>query len=191
MGYKLVIARIGLFIVLIGLWACATAEVPLAPISAQIAAKRFRWPPVHRVNIYVYRNQSSASGDDLDLYVDGVRIGSLGFKTFVVVAVCAGRHVLATKAPAAARSEQGLRDLFGSDDELSMQVQAGWNYFVKLSVAWRLATGGLVGAIVPRKASWEMMDAADGKSDVMECQLIAESPALMPPRCAVETVEAL
>lgn len=94
--------------------------------------------------------------------------------------VCPGLHTLTTKAPADSPAERRIRDQLENDGDLPLRAQAGWNYFVRLQVAWQAAS------LAPRPTSFAEVERTDGKREVMACEMIEESYLLETPKCPVD-----
>lgn len=122
------------------------ASVPMAPQSADSAAKAFKADSA-KANIYIYRNETFGAALKMPVTLDGASIGQTAANTYIFQQVAPGSHTI---------TSQGK-------DSLSIDAKAGNNYFVWQEVKMGLVSGG---------SKLHLVDEAKGKAGVAECKLI-------------------
>jgi hypothetical protein len=138
--------------------ASACASVPMAPDNVDAYAKSFIPPPPDRAHIYVYRNESMGGGVKFDLRLDGQPAGTTVAKTFALLPVRPGQHLLTSEAE--------------NTSELPLVAQPGQILFV-----WQEAKMGVLYA----RNKLQLVDPGLAIPGVRECKLIAFPPPPMPP----------
>ena len=132
-----------------------SAIVPMAIKPDDTAAKTFT-PAPGRANIYVYREMDGVFTHMFPLMVDGQFVGGLAAKTYHVIEVAPGLHVVTVLAPSSQRNTQLI-------------VEAGKNYFVSL-------VGEEPGSYFPRVDVWQVTD-EEGTAGVLEAKRAEGMPA--------------
>ena len=122
------------------------ASVPMAPASADAAAKAFKTDPA-KANIYIYRNETFGAALKMPVTLNDASIGETASKTYLFRQVAPGTHTI---------TSQGK-------DTLSVDVKAGNNYFVWQEVKMGLVSGG---------SKLHLVDEAKGKAGIAECKLV-------------------
>jgi hypothetical protein len=149
-------ARAALLAALLVTTGCAS--VPMMPDADDLAAKAFTAPPADRAHVYVYRNESFGGGVKLGILMDGFMAAESAAKTFVLLPVAPGRHVVTSVAE--------------NREELPVDAVAGQNYFV-----WQEVKMGLLSA----RSKLSLVDEATGKAGVSECRrAVAAAPPAAP-----------
>jgi hypothetical protein len=137
----------------------ACASVPMAPTQLDRAAKTFRPPPADRAHVYIYRNESIGFAVSMDLRLDGVPVGTTVGRTFTLVPVRPGHHLLVSEAE--------------NTSKLPIYVGGGEMLFV-----WQEVKMGILYA----RNKLQVVSPAVGRAGVSECGLIAyPPPPLSPP----------
>jgi hypothetical protein len=124
------------------------ASIPMAPKEQDAAAKQFS-PPKDKAGLYMYRNSFMGQALRKRLLVDGVVIGETANKTFFYKQVMPGQHTLSTESE------------FG-DNSITLQAEAGKNYFVQQYIKMGAFVGG---------AGLRMVSEEEGKREVLSCEL--------------------
>jgi hypothetical protein len=137
--------------------ATGCASVPLMPEADDLAAKTFAAPPPDRANVYVYRNESFGGAVKLGLLMDGFMVGESAAKTFFLLPVAPGRHVLSSVAE--------------NREELAIDAAAGQTYYV-----WQEVKMGVWAA----RSKLHLVDEATGKAGVGECKRAVATPPPAP-----------
>jgi hypothetical protein len=138
--------------------ASACASVPMAPDNIDAYAKSFIPPPPDRAHIYVYRNESMGGGVKFDMRLDGQPAGTTVGKTFALLPVRPGQHLLTSGAE--------------NTSELPLVAQPGQILFV-----WQEAKMGVLYA----RNKLQLVDPGFAIPGVRECKLIAFPPPPLPP----------
>jgi hypothetical protein len=150
------LVRLCLAAVILAISACAS--VPMAPEQFNMAAKSFTPPPPDRAHVYVYRHESIGAAVKMDLRLDGYPAGTTVAKTFTLLPVRPGYHMLI------AESE--------NNSELQIYAQGGQMIFV-----WQEVKMGLLYA----RTKLQLVSPQEGYAGVSECNLIAFPPPPLPP----------
>jgi hypothetical protein len=153
-------------LLLASLVASACADVPLAGVKRDNAAKRFRRPPIDQANIYVYE----AGNGRAELYLDGAYVTTIDSYTFMLLPVRPGHHTLASRLRGKLH-----RDPNEKDAEIEFYVGGGLNHFVEQEVMVYPTRLPMV------EVSLERVGAEDGKESVMKCTLVKDRPPPLPP----------
>jgi hypothetical protein len=124
------------------------ASVPMASADNDSKAKTFA-TAADKANIYVYRNESMGAAIKMPVALNGKLVGDTAAKTFMLLSVAPGKHTLVSKTE--------------NDSTLSLDVQAGRNYFV-----WQEVKMGMFAA----RSLLQLVDEAKGRAGVSECKLI-------------------
>jgi hypothetical protein len=149
-------ARAALCAALLAATGCAS--VPMMSQADDQAAKAFTAPPSDRAHVYVYRNENFGGAVKLGILMDGFMAAESAAKTFVLLPVAPGRHLVTSVAE--------------NRDELPLDAVAGQNYFV-----WQEVKMGVWSA----RSKLSLVDEATGKAGVSECQrAVAASPPAPP-----------
>lgn len=150
-------ARAGLAVALLAATGCAS--VPMMPEADDLAAKAFAPAPADRAHVYVYRNESFGGAVKLGLLLDGYMVTETAAKTYVLLPVAPGKHVLTSVAE--------------NREELALDAAAGKTYFV-----WQEVKMGVWAA----RSKLNAVDEAAGKAGVQECKRaqVAPPPAAPP-----------
>ncbi|HEY6094911.1 MAG TPA: DUF2846 domain-containing protein [Gallionellaceae bacterium] len=124
------------------------ASVPMASPEQDAKAKTFA-VATDKANIYLYRNEAMGGAVKMDVVLDGKAIGQTTAKTYIVMEVAPGKHVITSKA----------------ENEVMQEViaQAGKNYFI-----WKEVKMGVMYA----RNKLNLVDEATGRAGVAECSLI-------------------
>ncbi|WP_436295532.1 DUF2846 domain-containing protein [Stenotrophobium rhamnosiphilum] len=122
------------------------ASVPMASPQADTTAKAYRAAP-GQANIYVYRNETLGAALKMPVTLDGAQVGETASKTYIYRQVNPGSHVL---------TSQG-------EGSLTVNAQAGQNYFVWQEVKMGMISGG---------SKLQLVDESTGKAGVDECKLV-------------------
>jgi hypothetical protein len=138
-------------IVLSALFLGGCASVPTATIEKDTAAKTFTVRP-GKANIYVYRNESFGGAVKMTLVLDDRVVGDTASKTFALLEVNPGKHILVSKGE--------------TDSTLTLNTVAGKNYFV-----WQEVKMGLMSA----RSALQLVNDATGRAGVAECKLIEKA----------------
>jgi hypothetical protein len=150
------LVRIGLSAAILTVSACAS--VPMAPKAWDLTAKTFPTPPLDRAHIYIYRNEFMGAAVKMDLRLDGYPAGITVAKTFTLLPVRPGNHVLTSEAENTA--------------QLSVHAAPGATIFV-----WQEVKMGILFA----RTALRLVSPEKGRAGVLECDLIAAPPPPMPP----------
>jgi len=127
--------------------ATGCASVPMMPDADDLAAKAFSAPPAAQAQVFVYRNESMGGAVKLGVLLDGFLVGESAAKTYFLVPLAPGKHVIGSTAE--------------NRDELPIEAAAGKTYFV-----WQEVKMGLLQA----RTKLTLMDEATGKAGVGECK---------------------
>jgi hypothetical protein len=111
---------------LLGLLAGGCASVDWMEAADDVTAKRFL-PLSGKANIYVYRDDTWGAAFTLPVLMDGVMVGELATKSYVLVEVDPGRYTLQSQAD--------------GEPDVEIQAQGGKNYFVWQEVRLGLTSG--------------------------------------------------
>jgi len=159
-------ARLGLAVALLAATGCAS--VPLMPEADDLAAKTFAKPPADRAHVYVYRNESFGAAVKLGILLDGFMVAESAAKTYVLLPVAPGKHVVTSVA--------------GSNDELAVDAAGGKTYFI-----WQEVKMGAFSA----NSKLNAVDEATGKAGVQECKRAqVNAPPAAPPAAKPAAVPA-
>ena len=134
-------------LVMLFLSGCAT--VPMASTDKDAAKKAFKAPPANKAGLYVYRNSSFGGALKKNIYIDGKLIGESAPKTYFYRDIMPGMRKLSTESEF-------------SDNSLSLNAQAGKNYFVRQYIKMGVFVGG---------ANLQLMSEAEGKKGVLQSKL--------------------
>jgi hypothetical protein len=140
--------RIAAYVLILGAMLGGCASVPMAPPSADAAAKTFA-VDAHKANLYIYRNETFGAAMKLPVLVDHVDAGDTASKTYIFKQVEPGSHVITSKSE--------------NDSTLNIEARAGETYFVWLEVKMGLWAAG---------SQLHLVDEATGRAGVNECKLI-------------------
>jgi Protein of unknown function (DUF2846) len=140
------------------------ASVPMMPEADDQAAKAFTAPPADRAQVYVYRNENFGGAVKLGILLDGFMTAESAAKTYVLLPVAPGRHVVASVAE--------------NREELPIDAVAGQTYFV-----WQEVKMGVLAA----RSKLSLVNEATGKAGVSECK---RAVAATPPAAPVAPVAA-
>jgi hypothetical protein len=151
------LARAGLAAALLAATACAS--VPMMPEADDLAGKAFQPAPAGRAHVYVYRNESFGGAVKLGILLDGFMVSESAAKTYVLLPVAPGRHVITSVAE--------------NRDELALDAAGGKTYYV-----WQEVKMGAWSA----RSKLTLMDEAAGQAGVQECKRaqVAAPPAAAP-----------
>jgi hypothetical protein len=129
---------------------CSSFDGPvqLATVERDAEAKSFLAVP-RKASIYIYREQGYMGNEEITVDVGSWAGGRTTGKTFLLATVDPGEYVLV------ARGDER--------EELSIQVEGGEIYFVKLRVR---------PAPVTAYASLRLVDTETGKAGVRECRFV-------------------
>lgn len=116
------------------------------------AAKTYAVKP-DKANIYVYRNEQMGAAIKMPVLLDGRAVGDTAAKTFILLEVAPGPHTIVSKTE--------------NDATLKVDALAGRNYFV-----WQEVKMGMMMA----RSQLHLVDEAQGKAGVAECNLIQPAP---------------
>lgn len=127
------------------------ASVPMASAELDAQAKSFATTP-GKANIYVYRHESFGAAIRIPVSLDGRKIASTAAKTYMMVTVEPGQHVVLSDAEV--------------EDKLTLDVQAGKNYFVWQEIK--------MGAFMAR-TKLQQVDEAKARKDMAKCKRVQQS----------------
>jgi hypothetical protein len=133
---------------------CA-AHVPMAPKEHDLAAKRFATGP-DQANLYVYRNETLGFAVSLGLMLAGEWLGDSAARTYFVVPIAPGPHVIVSKGE--------------GTTELRFSAEPRRNYFV-----WQEVKMGFASA----RSALHLVDDATGREGVLECELATANEKLV------------
>ncbi|MDB4387627.1 hypothetical protein N9Z15_05435 [Akkermansiaceae bacterium] len=123
------------------------ASVPVAPQNMDAEAKKFS-PPPGKANVYVIRSGVSGSTVAFQSTIDGVRLGGVVPRHYLMKSVSPGVHTL---------------EAFSNEnaDMAQFQAVAGENYFYDAipMMGWSTA-----------RTKLKRLDEADGKKKVLSCK---------------------
>jgi Protein of unknown function (DUF2846) len=125
------------------------ASVPMAPPEQDTARKQFSAPAADKSGVYIFRNSFVGQALKKRVSVDGTLLGETANKTYFYREVSPGSHTISTESE------------FG-DNTVTLQAEAGKNYFVRQYIKMGVFTGG---------AALQMVSEEDGKKEVLECKL--------------------
>lgn len=125
---------------------CAT--VPMANADLDTQAKQFTTVP-GKAKIYIYRNESMGAAVKMPVLLNGMSVGDTVAKSYILREVEPGEQTIISKTE--------------NDAELTIQAEAGTNYYV-----WQEVKMGAFAA----RSKLHLMDEKKGQSDVLECKLI-------------------
>lgn len=120
-GNKVVLAA---FVAMTFLSGCAS--VPMASKEMDASAKQFT-APVDKSKIYVFRNETLGAALKMPVTLDGKAIGDTGSKTYFMLEVTPGTHVLTSQ---------------GNESTLTVEAEAGKTYYVWQEVKMGMMSGG-------------------------------------------------
>ncbi len=140
--------RIGFMAVLI-LLTSGCASVPMAPASADSAAKQFQSIP-DKANVYIYRNEGMGGAIKMGIYVDEQPVAQTAASTYVNLQLDPGPHTIRGHAE--------------NNSEVPLDAKGGELYFI-----WQEVKMGIMSA----RNKLQIVDAAQGKKGVQECKLAA------------------
>lgn len=132
-----------LLVILVG-----CASVPMASGDRDAEAKAFK-AKSDKASIYVYRNENIAAAIKMPVVLDGKLVGDTGPRTFLLLEVPPGRHMIVSKT--------------GNDSAVDLDVAGGRVYFL-----WQEVKFGAFAA----RSHLQQVDEARGKAGVKECKLI-------------------
>jgi hypothetical protein len=132
--------------------ASGCASVQMASPEADKAAKSYTVKP-GTANIYVYRNEQFGAAIKMPVALDGRLVGDTAAKTYLLLQVAPGAHTIVSKTE--------------NDPSITVNAVAGRNYFV-----WQEVKMGMMSA----RSALHLVDDAQGKAGVAECNLAAASP---------------
>jgi len=138
--------------------ATGCASVPMMPDADDLAAKTFPAPPAGQAQVYVYRHESMGGAIKLGLLLDGFLVGESAAKTYFVVPLAPGKHVIGSTAE--------------NRDELPLEAVEGKTYFV-----WQEVKMGFLQA----GTKLSLADEATGKAAVNECKRAQATLPQAPP----------
>jgi len=124
------------------------ASVPMASADADAAAKTYKVEP-GKANVYIYRNENFGAAVKLPVLIDNVAVGDTAANTYLFKQVDPGNHIITSKAE--------------HDSKLSLDAEAGQNYFIWQEVKMGLWAAG---------SELHLVDEAKGKAGVAECKLV-------------------
>jgi uncharacterized protein DUF2846 len=129
------------------------ASVPMASSEQDQARKEFLKPAEGMAGLYVYRDSSFGAALKKTVSIDGKIIGETAAKTYFYKDIEPGKHSLSTESEF-------------SDNAISINVEAGINYFVRQYIKFGAFVGGA--DLVP-------VSEEKGKQGVLSCKLAKES----------------
>ncbi len=127
-------------------------SVPMASLEDDVARKQFSSPPEDVAGLYIFRRPHSSRQDILlkkALYIDGDLIGDSLPNKFFYREIKPGSHEISTESEF-------------SNNDLTLFVESGKNYFVRQYVKMGLLSAG---------AGIEQVQEGEGKSNVLKCKL--------------------
>ena len=122
------------------------ASVPMAPASADAAAKTFK-PATGKANLYVYRNETFGAALKMPVTIDNAPAGETASKTYIYRQVTPGKHVIVSQGKST----------------LTVDAKANSNVFVWQEVKMGLLSGG---------SALQVVSEAKGRAGVAECELV-------------------
>ena len=125
------------------------ASVPMGSKEQDAVLKTFPAPPTDSAGLYVYRNSFVGQALKKTIYVDGTYVGESANKTFFYKTLPPGNHKISTESEF-------------SNNDLSLDVESGKNYFVRQFIKMGVFVGG---------AGLELISEAEGKKDILKCKL--------------------
>lgn len=105
------------------------ASVPMAPKERDAASKTFQAPSAGKAGIYIYRDTIIGQGVKRLLSIDGTIIGATVNKVYFHREVAPGTHTLSTQSEF-------------SDNEVTINVRAGNNYYYQQTMRPGVLVGG-------------------------------------------------
>jgi hypothetical protein len=151
------LVRAGLAATILTLSACAS--VAMAPKEWDLTAKKLDPPPLDRAHVYVYRDQRLGADIKMQLLLDGDFAGETAAKTFTLLPVRPGKHLLISEPE--------------NPSHLSFYASPGATVFVWQEVEFRVFR--------TPKSKLRLVDSGQGRVGVLRCELIAAPPPPMPP----------
>ncbi|MCL2919389.1 DUF2846 domain-containing protein [Shewanella litorisediminis] len=130
---------------------CAT--VPMADKSRDAALKEFQKPTKNFAGLYIYRDTFAGQALKKSVYINGKLIGETANKTFFYQELTPGTHVISTESEF-------------SENELSINVESGKNYFVEQYLKMGVFVGG---------AGLKLVESDKGMNAVKKCRLAKEA----------------
>lgn len=131
---------------------CAT--VPMATETEDLEAKSFN-ADTGKSNIYVFRDSIVGTAVTYEIILDGEIIGNLPIKTFHLLEVAPGKHIVAAS----------FRD---SSDLVELAIEPGQNYFIRASFSSKV-----VGAYHAVKV--EVVNETEAKEIILQLKLAKSS----------------
>lgn len=123
-------------------------SVPMAPKEKDAASKTFHAPSSGRAGIYIYRDSFVGQGVKRLLSIDGAAVGATVNKVYFHREVTPGQHTLSTQSEF-------------SDNEITINVKAGNNYYFRQTMRPGLVNGGGSNIVA--------VDEEEGKQAVLKC----------------------
>jgi len=123
------------------------ASVPMAPATADLAAKQFAKLP-DKASIYIYRNESMGAAIKMGIYLNDAPIGQTAAKTYLNLQVAPGTYKIRSHAE--------------NNSEVTLEAKAGEVYFL-----WQEVKMGFGSA----RSKLQIVDAETGKKAVNDCKL--------------------
>lgn len=154
-GFGVFLVVLALVLVLTG---CASA--PLAPSSADTAAKRFS-PAPDKARLYIFRDQRFGAALEIPVKINGVSLGHTAAGTYFSLDLAGGRYQVTSTAE--------------NDYVLDVTIEPGTAHFLRQEVLLGVIKGQT--RLIP-------VEASVGRQMVQLCQLIALPPG------AVEKIDA-
>lgn len=138
-----------LLIVLFSAYFTGCASVPMASVEEDKTRKEFNSPPSDTAGLYIYRNTNLGGALKKTIKIDGEIIGESAPMTYFYKNIGPGSHQLSTESEF-------------SDNALTLETEAGENYFVKQHIKMGVFVGG---------AKFELVPEEEGKKGVLECKM--------------------
>ena len=142
--------------------AAGCASVPMAPVQADAAAKRFEATP-GKANVYVYRNEHFGGAVRMSVVLDGALLGDTAAYTFLYTPVEPGHHHVMSKAE--------------NDSDVEFEAEEGKTYFL-----WQEVKMGVWSA----RSALRLVQEKEGRDGVLECKL-GQTSAPRPAGCSKDT----
>ncbi len=150
MNRKWILSSMLFGIMLLALSACA-GRVHVAEPELSAQAKQMT-PPSDKALIYLYRNEAFGGGISMKVKIDGREMGVTGPRSFMLFQVAPGRHLFVSESE--------------NTSELELDAKAGETYYI-----WQEVKMGFLYA----RTKMQLMDKAEGKAGVAECDLVVHS----------------
>ena len=138
------------------------ASVPMAPIEADAAAKRFEATP-GKANLYVYRNENFGGAVKMSVVLDGAMLGDTAAMTYLFTPVERGHHQVTSKTE--------------NDSDVEFDAEEGKTYFL-----WQEVKMGVWTA----RSALHPVQEQEGRAAVLQCKL-ARANTLRPAGCSKDT----